>query len=88
MNWEHEDIFALIVVKKKKHIATLDRVDPRYQFPTVVIKWKNIGTNVMKEGCFQHTRNGLMSKDKQGAMSGDFKRIFYYIIETSNIEKY
>lgn len=85
---EHEDIFALIVVKKKKHTATLDRVDPRYQFQIALIKWKNIATNVMKEGCFQHTRNGLMYKNKLGAMSGDFKRIFYYIVKTSHNEKY
>jgi hypothetical protein len=42
----------------------------------------------MKEGCFQHTRNGIISKDKPGAMIGDFKRIFNYIVGTSHNEKY
>jgi hypothetical protein len=49
---------------------------------------ENIATNVMKEGCFQHKRNGLMYKDKLGAMSGDFKTIFDYIVKTNHNEKY
>jgi hypothetical protein len=39
-NWEHGEILALVKVKRDEHIATLNKVNPRDQFKTTIVKWK------------------------------------------------
>jgi hypothetical protein len=39
-NWEHGEILAFIKAKKERHITSLNKMDPRDQFETMVTKWK------------------------------------------------
>jgi hypothetical protein len=47
-DWEHCKIIALVVAKRKEHMANIEQVDGCDQFETIVTKWKNVFKIVMK----------------------------------------
>jgi len=77
-NWKHTKITTSVKAKRDEQITTLDKVDPQDQFETCITKWKKTYMIVMTVGFFQDMRNGLTCKDRWGANSGEFKRIFLF----------
>lgn len=73
-NWKHTKVTTSVKAKWDE-ITTLDKVD---QFETCITKWKKTYMIVMTVGFSQDMRNGLTCKDRWGANSGEFKKIFLF----------
>ncbi len=46
-NWEHGKILAHVKAKRDEHIASLNTIDGRDKFETIVTKWNKISAQVM-----------------------------------------
>jgi hypothetical protein len=73
---------VLVKAKKNEHIASLDIIDGRDKFETVVTKWNKISTKVMNVGFSTQARNGVAYKHKWGVFVRDFKKIYVHKIGT------
>ncbi len=81
-NWEHDKVSTLIKTKWDEHITILYKVDPWDQFQIVITKWKTVFVIIMNVGNSQHMKNDPTYKDKWGAISREFKKIFYHVLGT------
>jgi hypothetical protein len=57
-------------------------------FETIVMKWKKISTTFMATSFFEHTKKRPACKDKWGIISGDFKKVFSYMLQTTHNQNY
>jgi hypothetical protein len=62
-NWEHEEILALVQIKKVKHKELMAKVDDWHKFETTISKWKKILTTIMKASCLEHAKKNPTCKD-------------------------
>lgn len=87
-NWEHGEILILVKAKRDEHIANLDIIDGKDKFETVVTKWNKISTQVMNAWFSTQARNATAYKNKWGAFSRDFKKLYVHKIGTRNNQDY
>ncbi len=48
-NQDHDKILALVKIEKDEHVASLDIIDGRDKFETLITKWNKISIHVMNE---------------------------------------
>jgi hypothetical protein len=74
--------------KNEGYIVRLNVVDPRYQMETNVSKWWKITYVINVNGHPPLARNGVACKGNWGAIYGNLKYIFNYMLRIKNNRKY
>ncbi len=88
INQEHDEVFALIKVKKEKYLANCDKVDGQDQIETTITKQKKKEKIIMILGYSTHVKNGLACKDKWSSIFKIFQKIYDYIASTRHNKEY
>ncbi len=72
-NWEHQEIVCLVQAKKDEPIASLDVVNFKDCFESVVMKWKKVFMTMMGVDHNTHMRYGPTCKEKWVTMYDCYK---------------
>jgi hypothetical protein len=59
-NWKHQEVVVLVQAKQKEHVASLDIIDSKGCFESVVLKWKKKITTIMDSRYNAHMWNELV----------------------------
>ncbi len=62
-NWEYTKMVSLIKVKQDEHLASINKVDSKHMFESLIMKWKKIIATHNKDNHFIDMKNGLTCKD-------------------------
>lgn len=76
-NWEYTKKVSLIMVKQNENLVSVDKVDSKHMFESLIMKWKKIIATMNKDNHSIHMKNGLRCKDNQVAIYGNKSNQMY-----------